>query len=154
MYVCKPLHVPPYALSQQLYDVCLSVTTVGNFWRRFSLRPLKLDRGQIEQSGCTPTYSHAHAFCQSALCLFLPPDGRRIGGRDLACHKRKQITLFLTPCLMLNFAHNSMKQSAFKDKYRQEIPCLLWNMKLHCHVPNIPCPELDASTAYFHILFS
>ena len=55
---------------------------------------------------------------------------------------------------MLNFAHNSMKQSAFKDNYKQEIPCLLWKLKLHYHVSNILYPELDASTAHFHILFT
>jgi hypothetical protein len=56
---------------------------------------------------------------------------------------------------MLNSAHNSsMKQSAFKDNYRQEIPRLIWNLKLHRHVPNIPYPELDAFTAHFHILFT
>ena len=96
IYVIHRMYLHMRFRNSCMTSVCLSVTTAGNFRRCFSLRHLNLDRGQIKQSGCTPSYSHAHALCQSMLCLFLPPDGRCIGGRDLACHKRKQITSILT----------------------------------------------------------
>lgn len=74
-----------------------------------------------------PLHSSAHALCQSMLYMFLPPDSRRIAGRNPACHKRKQITLFNTfnySCWLLNFANSSVKRSAFLDsnKSRNSLP--------------------------------